>query len=137
MSGPGEGCAGGGLLLTRDLIFTSKVTGTARALGFEVAVAGNTALAMSLLKQQRPRVVYLDLAAGSLTAPAAIAEFRKAASAGTRIVAFGSHIDADALVAARAAGCDEVMPRSKFSAELAHLIARHFSGNVPSAGQGD
>lgn len=33
-----------------------------------------------------------------------------------RIVGFGSHVDADLLDAARAAGCHEVLPRSRFFA---------------------
>ena len=43
-------------------------------------------------------------------------------------MAFGSHVDTEALAAARAAGCDPVMPRSKFTAELAKLIERYFRG---------
>ena len=35
-----------------------------------------------------------------------------------RLVAYGSHVDAEALRAARAAGCDPVLPRSKFVDDL-------------------
>lgn len=133
MSGPSEvphSVAGGpaGLLLTRDLIFTSKVTGTARALGVTVRTAGNVALATSMIEQWRPKVIFLDLAAGELTGPAAILAYRQIAPAGTPFVAFGSHVDTAALDAARAAGCDEVMPRSRFSAELPALVSRYLGG---------
>jgi len=40
-------------------------------------------------------------------------------------VAYGSHVDKARLDAARAAGCDEVLPRSKFSAELPDLLRRY------------
>jgi hypothetical protein len=40
-----------------------------------------------------------------------------------RVIAFGSHVDADLLEAARAAGCDEVLPRSKFFARARELLA--------------
>ncbi len=116
---------GGGLLLTRDLIFTSKVTGTAAALGFEVGTAGNVALATALIAEKRPRVVFLDLAAGTLTGADAIAEYRRVAEVGTAFVAFGSHVDTARLDEARGAGCDEVMPRSKFSGELPALLGRY------------
>jgi CheY-like chemotaxis protein len=122
----GEGPVG--LLLTRDLFFTSKVTGTARALGRSVLTAGNAALAAALIERHGPPVIFLDLAAGELTGPAAIAEYRRMAPAGAALVAFGSHVDAEALAAARAAGCDEVMPRSRFSAELPAIVARHLGG---------
>jgi hypothetical protein len=79
-----------------------------------------------MIQQWRPRVVFADLAAGELVAPAALAAFQKLAGAGTPFVAFGSHVDTAALAAAKAAGCAEVMPRSKFSAELPALIRRYF-----------
>jgi hypothetical protein len=115
-----------GILLSRDLIFTSKVTGTARDLGYRVLVAGNRSLALAMIEQWRPRVVFVDLAAGALVAPGALVAYQRLAGPGTAFVAFGSHVDTDALAAARAAGCAAVMPRSKFSAELPALIRRYF-----------
>jgi hypothetical protein len=41
---------------------------------------------------------------------------------GVRTVGFGSHVDHELLAAARAAGCDEVLPRSKFFARLPELL---------------
>jgi len=120
---PGQEPAG--LLLSRDLIFTSKITGTARELGHRVMVAGNTALAVSMIEQWKPVVVFVDLAAGELVSPPALMAYQNA-TPGTPFVAFGSHVDTIALEAARAAGCDPVMPRSKFSAELPELIRGYF-----------
>jgi DNA-binding NarL/FixJ family response regulator len=40
-----------------------------------------------------------------------------------RVIAFGSHVDADLLAAARAAGCDDVLPRSKFFTRARDLLA--------------
>lgn len=121
-----EGGGPAGLLLSRDLIFTSKVTGTARELGHKVMVAGNTALASAMIEQWRPKVVFVDLAAGDLVSTPALIAFKKAAGESTPFLAFGSHVDVAALDAARAAGCDPVMPRSKFSAELPEIIRRYF-----------
>ncbi len=121
-----EAAGPSGLLLSKDLIFTLKVTGTARELGQRVLVAGNQALAMSMIGQWRPKVVFVDLAAGDLVAGPALLAYQKAAEPGTPFVAFGSHVDVAALDAARAAGCDPVMPRSKFSAELPALIRDYF-----------
>lgn len=42
---------------------------------------------------------------------------------GAPIVGFGSHVDADLLAAARAAGCQRVLPRSRFFRELPQLLA--------------
>jgi CheY-like chemotaxis protein len=123
-----EGSEPAGLLLSRDLIFTSKITGTARELGHRVMVAGNSALALAMIEQWRPKVVFVDLAAGDLVSTPALIAYQKTAAPGTPFVAFGSHVDTDALAAARDAGCDPVLPRSKFSSELPDLIRRYFEG---------
>jgi hypothetical protein len=115
-----------GLLLSRDLIFTSKVTGTANALGHRVIVAGNVALVSAILAKWSPVVVFVDLAGGDLVAPASLIKFREIAPPGTPFLAFGSHVDTQALADARDAGCDPVMPRSRFTNELPSLIRRYF-----------
>ena len=111
-----------GLLLSRDLIFTSKITGTARELGRRMLVAGNAPLASTMIEQWRPRVVFVDLTAGDLVGIPALLAYRKLAGPGTTFLAFGPHVEADALAAAAAAGCDPVLPRSKFAATLPELI---------------
>jgi hypothetical protein len=116
-----------GLLLCRDLIFTTKVKGTAQALRYRIVVASDQSLAISLIEKWHPRVVFVDLTAGEVAEPDALIAFQKLAGADTWFVAFGPHVDADALDAARAAGCQVVMPRSKFSAELPDLLRRYFN----------
>ena len=41
---------------------------------------------------------------------------------GVRVVAFGSHVDRETLEGARAAGCEEVLPRSAFFRDLPSLL---------------
>jgi hypothetical protein len=41
---------------------------------------------------------------------------------GARVVAFGSHVDRGTLDTARAAGCAEVVPRSRFFGDIASLL---------------
>ena len=123
-----EGQGPAGLLLSRDLIFTSKVTGTARMLGFQVLTAGNAALAQAMIEQWHPKAVFVDLAAGDLVRPEALIAYRTVAGTGTAFVAFGSHVDTAGMAAAADAGCDAVMPRSKFSAELPELVKRYLGG---------
>jgi hypothetical protein len=117
------------VLLSRDLIFTSKITGTARGLGHQVLTAGNRELAVSMLEQWHPRAVFVDLTAGDLVDPPALAAYRQVAPDAV-FIAFGPHVDREALAAAGAAGCDHVMPRSRFVNELPALIQRHL-GDAP------
>ena len=113
-----------GLLLSRDLIFTTKITGTARALGKEVLATGGAALALAMLSAWRPEVVFVDLSAGELVSPSALARYQEIIP-GVPFLAFGSHVDTQALAEAAKAGCDPVMPRSRFAAELPALIAKY------------
>jgi DNA-binding NarL/FixJ family response regulator len=100
-----------GLLLSDDLIFTSRITGTARALGLFLRAARTVDALLALATQNQPRCVIVDLAIPGLV----LADlFRQLGDNRPRVVAYGSHVDAESLRAARAAGCDPVMPRSQF-----------------------
>jgi DNA-binding NarL/FixJ family response regulator len=116
-----------GLLLTPNLLFSSMVTGTAAANGKEVAIAEDLAEAEGLCRDRAVTFVIIDL---SVTAPdiaTIVARLREAAGA-VPMIAFGSHVDKARLDEARAAGCDEVMPRSRFSSELPELLRRYSCG---------
>ena len=103
-----------GLLLCDDLLFGSKVTATARAHGLAVAVCRDFPRLLAAVVAGRPRTVLLDLHNPTLDL-SAVAGW---VAGGVRVIAFGSHVDVAALKAARAAGCDRVMPRSQFAAAL-------------------
>ncbi|WP_152050410.1 response regulator [Tautonia marina] len=112
------------ILLCQDLIFTSKITGTARELGYRVLLAGTAPLAESMLQQWEPRVVFVDLSHPHFAQSEVLLAYRNLAPE-ARFIAFGSHVDVQALSAARDVGCDPVLPRSKFTAELPALIQRY------------
>ena len=107
-----------GLMLCDDLIFFSRVAGTARAAGLVVKQAKTPAALLDLARREPPGGVLLDLHADELDLPALLAELRAACPVMPKTVGFGSHVAADLLNAARAAGCDRVMPRSQFVKEL-------------------
>ncbi len=110
------------LLLSDDLIFTSRVTGTGTGVGVAVRVAKSPGTLLNLARQQPPGCVILDLSNPGLN----IAEFvaaLKTLDPPPTVVAYGSHVDAATLNAARAAGCDHVMPRSQFVEELPKQLA--------------
>jgi hypothetical protein len=48
----------------------------------------------------------------------------KAASAATRVIAFGPHVHEDRLAAARAAGCDSVLSRGQFFSQAENVLGR-------------
>jgi CheY-like chemotaxis protein len=107
-----------GLLLSDDLLFTSRITGTARDLGLRVVPARSADALVELARRECPAGVLVDLANPGLDLPALLGRLEEACGTRPRVVAYGSHVDAATLRAARTAGCDPVLPRSKFVDDL-------------------
>jgi DNA-binding NarL/FixJ family response regulator len=105
--------------LMDDIFFQMKVAETAKHLGIEFKVATNTDALLSLL-EPRPQLVIVDLNARSQPIDAIVK--LRAASKDIRVVAFLSHVQRDLAEQARNAGCDEVMPRSSFTQNLAEIL---------------
>ncbi|MCH7988117.1 MAG: response regulator [Planctomycetes bacterium] len=111
-----------GLLICDDLFFSSKVTGTADALGLKVNVIENVDELPKKLSESSYRCVILDLTMPGLNP----AEVMSAMPSENRpaVIAFGSHVMTARLQEARDAGCDEVMPKSQFSGSLPEILKR-------------
>jgi CheY-like chemotaxis protein len=124
---PKEEDARPGLLLCDDLIFTSRITGTARALGLTVKAARTAEQVVEMARQQAPTCVLVDLGNPGLDLGALLRQLGEVCRPPPRVVAYGSHVDTDTLRAARAAGCDPVLPRSKFVEELPRALPEWFS----------
>jgi CheY-like chemotaxis protein len=106
--------------LMDDLFFQMKVAETAKQLGLELKVATNGDALLQLL-EPLPKLVIVDLNARSRPIEA-IARVR-AEKNGVRVVGFLSHVQTELAAQARAAGCDEVMPRSSFTQNLAAILS--------------
>jgi DNA-binding NarL/FixJ family response regulator len=106
--------------LMDDLFFQMKVAETAKHLGLELKVAANADALLSLL-EPTPRLVIVDL--NSRSQPLAAIERVRAAQKDLRVIAFLSHVQRDLAAQAQAAGCDEVMPRSAFTQNLAAILS--------------
>ena len=105
-------------LLCDDLIFTSRITGTAAALGLPIRAAKTPDELLRWAQQEPPRCVMIDLNLPGLDIDAFIA----ALTPKPLLVGYGSHVDTATLKKARDAGCDVVWPRSKFVEELATAL---------------
>lgn len=109
------------LLVSNDLFFVSKVTGTAQGLGYQVDTADDALQLTEKLAQNDYQCVFLDL-----TSPISAVDVMQAVGDQRLlpVIAFGSHVDVQMLAAAEQAGCSEVMPRSKFSGQLPAILNR-------------
>lgn len=112
-----------GLVLSDDLIFMSRISATAQAAGLAVRQARTPAELVALARQFAPAGVILDLQNPGLDLPALLAELRAICAPMPRVVGYGSHVEAELLRAAREAGCDPVLPRSKFVKDLDRDLA--------------
>jgi CheY-like chemotaxis protein len=111
-----------GLLLCEDLLFISRVTGTAQALGLTIHAVRTPEALIERAEQTQPACVLLDLHHPGLDVAAVLARLQTRCSPPPRVVGYGSHVDVETLRAARQAGCDPVWPRSKFVAELPTVL---------------
>ena len=110
------------LLVSPDLFFTSRITGTAASVGLSVSVAPNGVSAAEMLGRKAYCCVLVDLAAPGLNVAELLAAFDPATR--PRVVAFGPHVHDLRLREAEEAGCDEVLTRGQFSASLVDVL-RH------------
>jgi CheY-like chemotaxis protein len=102
--------------LMDDLFFQMKLAETAKQLGVELKVATNGDALMSLM-ESAPKLVIVDLNARSQ--PIQTIERLRLAQKNLRVVGFLRDLAAQA----QAAGCDEVMPRSSFTQNLAAILS--------------
>jgi len=105
-----------------DLLFSSKIRETARHTGAELVFARTPDAVLRETRERRPTLVIFDLNAERIQPIAAIENIRKDPDlAGVRLVGFVSHVRADIIEAAEAAGA-EVMARSSFVRELTEIL---------------
>lgn len=103
-----------------DLFFQMKVAETAKQLGLELKVATN-ADALAGLLDPAPKLVIVDLNARSQ--PIAAIERLRATQKDLRVIGFLSHVQRELAAQAQSAGCNEVMPRSAFTQNLATILS--------------
>ena len=112
------------LILCSDLFFTSKVGGTAEVLGYDCLTVMNGAKAISSLSEM-PDVkgVIIDLTTPGLNLSELLAVIPKDVLTNNTI-AFGPHVEREALAEAEAAGCVAVLTRSQFTSELPETLKK-------------
>jgi len=106
--------------LMDDLFFQMKLAETAKQLGVEVKVATTGDALLGLLESE-PKVVIVDL--NSRSQPLQAIEKVRQRKRDIRVVGFLSHVQRELAAQAQAAGCNEVLPRSAFTENLAAILS--------------
>jgi CheY-like chemotaxis protein len=115
-----------GLLLSDDLIFTSRIVGTASGLGLNLIAARSADDLAQMARRSPPRCVIVDLDNPGLELTELL-RILEGIAPRPRVVAYGPHVNADRLRTAREAGCDPVLPRSKFVEQLESQLPLWFA----------
>ncbi len=102
------------LIVVRDLLFQSRITAEAKAAGVPYEIVRDP----KLLGQKAGTFVIADLNQDGVIA----AVQAWIVATGGRAVGFVSHVDAEKIAEARAAGIQSVLPRSAFVAQLPQLL---------------
>jgi CheY-like chemotaxis protein len=112
------------VLLTNDLIVTSRVSGAAAKAGVEIAAVSSSAALVAECRRERASIVLVDLNLPALDLEEIVNALESTGSDRPMLVAFGPHVHETRLAAAREAGCDEVLSRGQFFAQLDAILHR-------------
>jgi CheY-like chemotaxis protein len=108
------------LALVDDLFFQSKLSETARHIGVALRAVSSGDALVGAAATEAPRLVLVDLNARQ--GPVEAIERLRAAGNPAPVIAFLSHVQTELAERARAAGCEQVLPRSQFTANLAAIL---------------
>jgi CheY-like chemotaxis protein len=112
--------------LVDDLFFQAKLVETAKQLGVDLRTCATSDALATEIATDTPRLIIVDLNArgNPLDAAGRVAERVRDGGPEIPVVAFLSHVQVDLAARATEAGFREVMPRSKFTQNLATILAR-------------
>jgi DNA-binding NarL/FixJ family response regulator len=115
------------IALIDDLFFLAKVHETAKHTGVTLETAANGEQLLKAAAASPAALILVDLNAkqGALEAVEHLCASSGAANGPgnpRRVIAFLSHVQTDLAERARTAGCLDVMPRSKFTQNLADIL---------------
>jgi CheY-like chemotaxis protein len=106
-----------------DLMFASRISSAAKALGVEIAFARSPDAIVQAARTMAPRLVILDLNSVKVRPLEAVIALKSdPALAAVPTLGFVSHVQTDLIAEARQAGVDQVMARSAFVTQLPRLL---------------
>jgi CheY-like chemotaxis protein len=110
------------ILLSADLATSSKVSGAAARRSISFSAAMTVDRLCDLAGAAPGALVLLDLTFADLAVAEVVARLRALANPPQAIIAFGPHVHEAKLAEAAAAGCDHVMSRGQFYAQVDDLL---------------
>lgn len=116
----------GVLAVVDDLFFVSKLQETARQVGAPLVTVRAEDFRLEAVRQQQPALAIFDLNTTTANAVELIRQLKADAElARVPVLGFFSHVQVELQEAAQEAGCEQVLPRSKFTATLPALLRQY------------
>jgi CheY-like chemotaxis protein len=113
------------LVVVDDLMFRSKISTAAKAVGASIAAATTVDAAITRARELKPSLIILDLDSARVQP---LEVLRRLAADGelatVPTLGFVSHVHADLIRQARALGIGDVLARSAFAATLPDILSR-------------
>jgi DNA-binding NtrC family response regulator len=110
------------LALVDDLFFQAKIVETAKHVGVDLRTCATPDALLAEVAKEPPKLIVIDLNARQDPLSAVERLQRNAQVIPT--LGFLSHVQVDLAQKARQAGCHDVMPRSKFTQNLATILSQ-------------
>lgn len=111
-------------LLSNDYFFSSQLKGDVQRLGLALQqIATADGLLEQLGDNSEDSLVLIDLTLGSLDLEV-ISKLKTLSPPPVAIIAYGPHVAAGKLSAAREAGCDQVLTRGQAHSEIANVLGQ-------------
>jgi CheY-like chemotaxis protein len=106
-----------------DLLFSIKISTAAKQLGVSVYFERMRDRVLPTVREKQPSLVIFDLNSSRLDPMSVIAAMKTDPQLRTvKTLGYVSHVDSDAIAAARQAGIDQVLARSAFTAQLGTIL---------------
>jgi DNA-binding response OmpR family regulator len=113
------------LLLSGDLMAASRIQGSASRIAAKLHTVGSAEQAIVCCSDEPVGVVVVDLSLAGLEIGPLVNSLKQSNFVAPKVIAFGPHVHEERLSAAREAGCDEVVSRGQFFAQLESILSRH------------
>ena len=119
------------LLLSQDLMVTSRVSGVAGTLNISFLSVSSTHNLQSAWKASPADLVAVDLTLPGLDVEEVV-QWIHARQTRSIVIAFGPHVQTKTLAKAEQSGCDHVYVRGEFFAQMQHILRQAVAQHTAS-----
>jgi DNA-binding NarL/FixJ family response regulator len=116
------------LIAVNNMIFTSKIMTVLDSMEAEGIKAIRSDEIFTKAQELRPDLIIIDLNLNGIEAPSLINKLRSyGATAKIPIVCYSPHIMVEQMKAALSAGATEVLPNSKMTSRMNHILGKYIN----------